>query len=194
MNISREEASHSLEAIRAAHQRSTILQNYRHFAPHMFIWGVVWLVANSLCDFLPQRAGQIWLVLTIAGVVVSLLSRARGRALPAGAERRIASGYPSIPAWRWALGAAVLFGFFNATFAVLPAHSGLQAAAFISMFFMFAYMIFGALAGLRVFFVGLVATAAILYGYFSLAQHQYLWLGVCAGGALIVGALWIRKA
>jgi hypothetical protein len=87
-----------------------------------------------------------------------------------------------------------LFGFFTATFAVLPAHSGLQATAFISLFFMFAYMIFGALAGLRVFAVGLVATAAILYGYFSLAQHQFLWLGVCAGGALIVGGLWIRKA
>ena len=194
MNITREEASDSLKAVTDTHQRSTRLQNYRHFAPHMFIWGVIWLVANSLCDFYPARGGQIWLVFTVLGVTVSLLSRARGRALPAGAERRIASGNPPIPAWRWALASAVLFGFFSATFAVLPAHSGLQATAFISMFFMFAYMVFGALAGLRVFAVGLVATLAILYGYFSLAQHQFLWLGVCAGGALIIGALWVRKA
>ncbi len=194
MNISREEASHSLKEINEAYQRSTTLQNYRHFAPHMFIWGVVWLFANSLCDFFPERAGQIWPILTVLGVIVSLGSRARGRALPAGTDRTAASGSTLAQIWRWVLCAAVLFGFFTATFAVLPPHSGLQATVFISLFFMFAYMLFGALAGLRVFFVGLVATAAILYGYFSLAQHQFLWLGVCAGGALIVGALWIRKA
>ena len=194
MNISREEASHSLKEIGETHQRSTTLQNYRHFAPHMFIWGVIWLIANSLCDFFPDRAGQIWPVLSVLGVIVSLSSRTRGRALPAGADRPVARGYPLIAGWRWALGSLVLFGFFTAAFAVMPPRSGLQATAFISLFFMFAYMIFGALAGLRVFFVGLVATGAILYGYFSLAQHQFLWLGVCGGGALIVGALWIRKA
>ncbi len=194
MNISREEASHSLKEISATHQRSTTLQNYRHFAPHMFIWGVIWLIANSLSDFFPDRSGQLWPVFTVLGVIVSLYSRSRGRALPAGAERPLTTHGAPIPAWRWMLGAAVLFGFFNATFAILPAHSGLQATAFISLFFMCAYMVFGALAGLRIFFVGLVAAAAILYGYFSLAQHQFLWLGVCAGGALIVGALWIRKA
>src|SRR5258706_3185421 len=153
----------------------------------MTIWGVIWPIANSLCDFFPDRAGQIWPVLSVLGVIVSLGSRARGRAQPTGADRPVATGYPGIAAWRWALCGAVLFGFFTASFAVMPAHSGLQATAFISLCFMFAYMIFGALAGLRVFFVGLVATAAILYGYFSLAQHQFLWLGVCAGGALIVG-------
>lgn len=194
MNISREEASHSLKEINDTYQRSTTLQNYRHFAPHMFIWGVVWLIANTLSDFFPDRAGLIWPLLSVLGVSISLSSRARGRALPAGADRTAASHSTLAQGWRWVLCAAVLFGFFAATFAVLPAHSGPQATAFISLFFMFAYMIFGALAGLRVFFVGLVATAAILYGYFSLAQHQLLWLGVCAGGALMLGALWIRKA
>ena len=194
MNISREEASISLKEIHETHQRSSTLQNYRHFAPHMLIWGVVWLIANSLCDLFPDRAGQICLVLTVLGVIAGFSSRARGRALPGSAERAVAKGHPCISGWRWALSGVVLFGFFTAAFAVLPAHSGLQATTFISLFFMSAYMIFGALAGLRVFFVGLVATAAILYGYFSLAQHQFLWLGVCAGGALIVGALWIRKA
>jgi hypothetical protein len=194
MNISREEASHSLKDIGEAYQRSATLQNYRHFAPHMLIWGIVWLVANSLCDFFPARAGQIWPVLSLLGMIASISMRTRGRALQAGTDRAAAPGNTLGQGWRWALCGVVLFGFFAATFAVLPAHSGLQATAFISLFFMFAYMIFGALAGLRVFFVGLVATAAILYGYFSLAQHQFLWLGACAGGALIVGSLWIRKA
>ena len=193
MNISREEASSSLRDIGLVHQRSATLQNYRHFAPHMLVWGCIWLLANSLCDFFPERAGQIWPILSIVGVVISLTNGARARG------RLIASGGAAAPAstlaqgWRWALCALVLFGFFSATFAVLPPQSGLQATAFISLFFMFAYMIYGALAGLRVFFIGLIAAVAILYGYFSLASHQFLWLGVCGGGALIVGALWVRK-
>lgn len=194
MNISREEASNSLKEIGVAHQRSAMLQNYQHFAPHMLIWGIVWMIANSLCDFYPERAGQIWPVLSIVGVLVSLSSRARGRAQPPGAMCTATPGNPLSQGWRWALSGVTLFGFFMATFAVMPARSSLQATAFISLFFMFAYMIYGALAGLRVFFVGLIATIAILYGYFSLAQHQFLWLGLCAGGALIVGALWVRKA
>ena len=191
MNISKEEASSSLRDIGLVHQRSATLQNYRHFAPYMLVWGCIWLLANSLCDFFPERAGLIWPVLSIAGVVISLANGARVRArLCAGAA---VPGSALAQGWRWALCVLVLFGFFTATFAVLPAHSSLQATAFISLFFMFAYMIYGALAGLRVFFIGLVAAVAILYGYFSLASHQFLWLGVCAGGALIVGALWVRK-
>jgi len=192
MNISREEASSSLREIGQAHQRSTVMQNYRHFAPHMLVWGCVWLLANGLCDFFPDRAGQIWPVASIAGAIVSLANRKRVRGRLVGT----AAGMPGsmlAQGWRWVLAAAVLCAFFVATFSVLPPHSGLQATAFISMFFMFAYMIFGALAGLRVFAVGVVATIAILYDYFELARHQFLWLGVAAGGALIVGALWVRK-
>ncbi len=192
MNMSREEASSSLRDIGQAHQRSTAMQNYRHFAPHMLVWGCVWLLANSLCDFFPAQAGLIWPLLSIVGVVVSLANRRRGRGSVVGSATS-APGSMLAQGWRWVLAAAVLYGFFVATFALLPPHSSLQETAFISLFFMFAYMIYGALAGLRVFFIGLIATIAILYGYFSLASHQFLWLGVCAGGALIVGALWVRK-
>jgi hypothetical protein len=193
MNISREEASSSLRDIGQAHQRSTVMQNYRHFAPHMLVWGCIWLLANSLCDFFPEKGGLIWPVLSIVGVIISLANRKRVRGSVVGTAMSV-PGSMLAQGWRWALGGAVLFAFFVTTFSVLPPHSSIQANAFISLFFMFAYMIYGALAGLRVFFIGLVATIAILYGYFALASHQFLWFGVCAGGALIVGALWVRKA
>ena len=192
MNISREEASSSLREIGQAHQRSTAMQNYRHFAPHMLVWGCIWLLANSLCDFFPEKSGLIWPVASIFGVIVSLANRKRVRGSVVGSATSV-PGSMLAQGWRWMLGSATLFAFFVATFSVLPPHSNIQATTFISLFFMFAYMIYGALAGLRVFFIGLIATVAILYGYFSLASHQYLWLGVCAGGALIVGALWVRK-
>ena len=74
MDISREQASHSLKEISAAHQRSLTLQNYRHFAPHMLIWGVVWLIANSLSDFFPDHAGQIWPVLSVLSSTIKVSS------------------------------------------------------------------------------------------------------------------------
>ncbi|HVO08811.1 MAG TPA: hypothetical protein VMT83_18625 [Burkholderiaceae bacterium] len=192
MDISREEASSSLREIGQAHRRSTVMQNYRHFAPHMLVWGCVWLLANGLCDFYPDQVGLIWPVASIVGVIVSLANRKRVRGRLVGT----AAGMPGsmlAQGWRWVLAAAVLYAFFVATFNVLPPGSTIQATTFISLFFMFAYMIYGALAGLRVFFIGLIATIAILYGYFSMATHQFMWLGVAAGGALIVGALWVRK-
>ncbi|MBS0387374.1 MAG: hypothetical protein JSR15_02750 [Proteobacteria bacterium] len=192
MNISREEASNSLREIGQAHQRSTVMQNYRHFAPHMLVWGCVWLLAYGLCDFFPDRAGPIWLVASIAGVIVSLANRKRVRGRVVGTAASV-PGSMLAQGWRWVLAAAVLYAFFVASFNVLPPRSGLQAATFISLFFMFAYMIYGALAGLRVFFIGLVATIAILYGYFSMGSHAYMWLAIAGGGALIVGALWVRK-
>ena len=192
MNISREEASNSLRDIGQAHQRSTVMQNYRHFAPHMLVWGCVWLLANGLCDFYPDQIGLIWPAASIAGVIVSLANRKRARGSVVGSATSV-PGSMLAQGWRWVLAAAVLYAFFVATFNVLPPHSTIQATTFISLFFMFAYMIYGALAGLRVFFIGLVATIAILYGYFSMATHQFMWLGVAAGGALIVGALWVRR-
>ena len=194
MNISKDEASSSLREIGAVHQRSATLQNYRHFAPHMILWGVVWLIANSLCDFFPDRAGQIWPLLSILGAAASFTLGGRAKAQRLAAGGSAAPGAGTNQGWRWALSSLILFAFFTATFAVLPAHSGLQATTFISLFFMFAYMAYGAWAGLRVFFIGLIAAVAILFGYLSLASHQFLWLGLCAGGALIVGGLWVRKA
>jgi hypothetical protein len=169
------------------------MQNYRHFAPHMLVWGCVWLVANGLCDFFPAQIGLIWFAASIVGVVLSLANRKRARGSVVGTA---ASDPGSMLAqgWRWVLAAAVLYGFFVATFNVLPPNSSLQATTFISLFFMFAYMVYGALAGLRVFFIGLVATIAILYGYFDMGSHAYMWLAIAGGGALIVGALWVRKA
>jgi len=192
MDISREEASSSLRDIGQAHQRSTVMQNYRHFAPHMLVWGCIWLLANGLCDFFPDRAGLIWPVASIIGVIVSLANRRRARGSVVGSATSV-PGSMLAQGWRWVLAAAVLYAFFVATFNVLPPQSSIQATTFISLFFMFAYMIYGVLAGLRVFFIGLVATIAILYGYFSMGTHQYMWLALAGGGALIVGALWVRK-
>ncbi len=184
MVISQDEATRALREIDDARSRSTTLQVYRHFGPQMILWGCIWLLANALCDLYPQRSGTIWPVLSIVGGLGSALL---GRANP----RR--GGTPAA-GWRWALTGAVLFGFFCALFALVPAGDALRGTGAVSLFFMLAYMLFGIWAGFRVFAIGLITSAAILVDCFLFTSHQFLWLGVCAGGALIVGGLWVRHA
>ncbi len=93
-----------------------------------------------------------------------------------------------------ALLGAIGFGFFFSMAAVTAPLSARQVDAFISLFFAFAYAIGGVWGGWRLMAIGLVAAAGILFGYFALHQHFYLWMGVVGGGALLAGGLWLRKA
>jgi hypothetical protein len=83
--------------------------------------------------------------------------------------------------------------YFPAMYAVLGALSARQANAFISLTWAFAYMIAGASVGWRLFAIGSIAAAAVVFGYLSIEQHYYLWMAACGGGALIAGGLWLRK-
>jgi hypothetical protein len=47
--------------------------------------------------------------------------------------------------------------------------------------------------GLRLFTIGAVTAAAIVFGYLVLQEHYFLWMGLVAGGGLIAGGLWLRK-
>ena len=83
--------------------------------------------------------------------------------------------------------------YFPAMYAVLGPLSARQANAFVSLAWAFGYMIAGAWVGWRLFAIGAVAAAAVVFGYQSVAQHYYLWMAACGGGALIAGGLWLRK-
>ena len=71
MNIDKSEAALALAAIDAAGARSTQLQRYRRFAPYLILWGVIWLLANSVSDLSPVQSGTVWLALTLLGATVS---------------------------------------------------------------------------------------------------------------------------
>ena len=193
MTITKDEAASALSEISAVHHRSATLKNYRYAAPHMMIWGVVWLVANSLSDVYAAQIGRIWPILSFIGGIASFTLGSRMQAQRLGPGGSIGTIARADHGWRSGLTAVVVFAYFSACFAVLPPTSSVQGVAIISLFFTFAYMVFGAWAGLRVFLVGMIASAAILYGYFGVVVHQFLWIGVFAGGALIMGGLWVRK-
>lgn len=188
MNISKEEAAQALGEIDSARRRSEGLRNYRHFAPYMITWGIVWACANALADFQPANAGWIWMVGVAAGTAASAWLGMR--------QHNTASDGNAAPGLgrRCALLFAVITGFFIATFAVLPPTNGARANAFISLFWMFCYMVAGVWLGWKIFAIGFLTTLLTLVGLFTLEGHFALWMAFCGGGALIGGGLWLHRA
>ena len=48
-------------------------------------------------------------------------------------------------------------------------------------------MVAGAWVGWRLFAIGGIAAAAVVFGYLAIGQHYYLWMAGCGGGTLIAG-------
>jgi hypothetical protein len=184
MSISKQEATQALADVRLTRSRTVNLQNYRHFAPYMIVWGLVWLVANAITDLLPSQAGNAWLGGVAIGSAASFWLGIR----TARADDELRSD-----GWRWGLTFALILGFFVAVFSVLPPSSGAQTNALISLFWAFVYMLAGAWTGWKIFAVGLAVAAATLCGYFMLESHYALWMALVGGGALLAGGLWLRR-
>jgi len=190
MNIDKSEAALALAAIEAAGARSTRLQRYRRFAPFLILWGVIWLVANTVSDLAPVHSGSVWLALTLVGTAASYWLGSRQHAAVAQGDTprtRLDQG------WRWMLCLFVVFAFQVTAIAVLPPADGRQQNTFFSMFWTFLYMAIGAWTGWRLFAIGLTATLLVLAGYYGVHSHYFLYMGCVSGGALIAGGLWLRR-
>jgi hypothetical protein len=190
MEIDKSEAALALASIDAAGARSTRLQRYRRFAPFMMLWGVIWLVANSVSDLAPGQSGTMWAALTLLGVIVSgwLVWR-----LQAAITADDAPGRRRGQGWRWTVCLLVIVAFQVAAIAVLAPADGRQQDTFLSMFWTFLYMAIGAWTGWRLFAIGLTATFLILFGYYGVHSHYFLYMGCVSGGALMGGGLWLRR-
>jgi hypothetical protein len=190
MNIDKNEAALALAAIDAAGARSTQLQRYRRFAPFLILWGIIWLLANSVSDLAPAQAGTVWLALTLLGATASWwLGWHQHTAVAEGSTSRTRLNQ----GWRWMLCFLVVVAFQVAAIAVLPPADGRQQDTFFSMFWTFLYMAIGAWTGWRLFTIGLAATLLILLGYYGVHSHYFLYMGCVSGGALMAGGLWLRR-
>jgi hypothetical protein len=192
MNVSREEAKAALDSIDAAGARVKTVRFYAEFAPFLLLWGVIWLVANAMSELRPAYANVAWttgisigFVITIALVIrnarrwrfMNPESRAEGRAIGR----------------RAALLGITLWAYFPAMTQLLGPFTPRQTNAFISITWAFVYMITGAFMGWRIFAIGAVTAAAVLYGYLFIDAHFLLWMAFVGGGSLIAGGLWLRK-
>ena len=194
MNVTRDEAARALEEIGQAGGRMRRLSIYADLSPMFMLWGLIWFAANLTTEFRPDLSAWAWRIGTLViGMPLTLYFNVR-YARRAGARIRQGGGDPRRLGNQMALLGAIGFGFFFSMAAVTAPLSARQVDAFISLFFAFAYAIGGVWGGWRLMAIGLVAAAGILFGYFALHQHFYLWMGVVGGGALLAGGLWLRKA
>ena len=193
MNVTRDEAARALEEIGQAGGRMHRLSLYADLAPMFLLWGLIWFSANLVTEFRPELSGLAWLTGEVLGTPLTIFFTVRqGRR--SGARIRQAGGNPKALGSRMALLGAVAMGFVASTIAVMSPLNARQFDAFISLVFAFAYALGGIWGGWRLIAIGVVTAAAILFGYFALDQHFYLWMGVVGGGALVAGGLWLRKA
>ena len=192
MNVTRDDAAKALRDIGDTHDRVRSWQVYTNAAPYFIIWGAVWLLANSAVDLLPPARRWAWPVAAGIGVLISaVLGWRQSRSCTTNPEsRRFARQFGR----RFAFTFLAVFGYFAAATVVLAPFSAREANAFISLFWALAYTIAGVWAGWRMAAVGILLAVLILFGYFALQTHYFLWMGVVVGGALILGGLWLRKA
>jgi hypothetical protein len=184
MSLDAQDASRALADIDTAAARSVQLQRYRGLAPHLILWGAVWMAANLVTDLWPAQSGLAWLLLSLGGSAGSFLIGAR----TARQQARPGHGL------RWLLTLLAIVAYQVLSLALLPPLTGRQQDAYISLLWMCLYVAVGAWVGWRLSVVGALGAALIVLAYFHLPTHFFLFMGCVTGGSLIVGGLWLRRA
>jgi len=180
MPVSQQEALAALRDIAQVEDRATQARSYGQASPHFVIWGLVTLVCYGLADLLPPaEVNWVWMVGSLLGIA--------GSAYVGGQAGK------STDAWR-SLGVFVaLVGFVVATGLILPPTGPNAGSAFVSLVVAVGYVLMGIWRGIRILLTGLALAALTLGGYFTIAQHFQLYMGVVTGGALILAGLWLRR-
>jgi hypothetical protein len=183
--ISTEEAAEALKSIALVKRRASILRGYERGAPHVILWGLVWVAGYGLSDVVPSIAGPTWLVLDVAGVVGSfLLGRAAVAGVPMAGEgygRRFA-----------ALGAAML-AFILATYYVMEPRDAVQFGAFPALLLATIYTVLGIWRGARWAAAGVALGVCTVAGFALFKEHFMSWMAAVGGGTLLVTGFWLRR-
>lgn len=185
MPISTEQAAESLKDIARVQRRASILRGYERGAPHLILWGIIWVVGYGLSDVVPAVAGRTWLVLDVVGVAGSyLLGRSATGVRLAGGDygRRFAASSAGILAFVWA------------TYTVMKPRDAVQLGAFPALLLAAIYTVLGVWRGARWSAVGLLLGACTVVGFYFAEEHFMLWMAAVGGGTLLATGLWLRRA
>jgi hypothetical protein len=184
-SISTEEAAEALNNIALVQRRASILRGYERGAPHVIVWGLIWVVGYGLSDLVPSMAGPTWWVLNVVGVAGSFLL---GRAAVAGAPMAGAA-YGR----RFAAVSAAMLAFILATYYVMQPHDAVQFGAFPALLVATIYTVFGIWRGLRWAASGVVLGVCTVAGLALFKEHFMLWMAAVGGGTLLVTGFWLRR-
>jgi hypothetical protein len=178
-----QEAAEALREIEHAERHSASAYHYQKAAPHLFLWGVIWIVGYGVTYVRPQ-AWVIWWALVAIGVIGSFWIGWSG----ASSRAQASSG------WRYGATLIAVFLFISALVAILPPKSTNQIDALFPILVALFYVLLGVWSnGTRLALLGVALGALTVGGYFWLPQYFPLWMAGVGGGALLLGGLWLRK-
>jgi uncharacterized membrane protein len=189
MTVDKTEAAQALAEISASERRSSSLYGYSRAAPYMALAGLMWLVADLLTQFSPSGKGMAWPIVSLVGTLgfVALAVTQNRGAAPTRA-RSNGNFWRAMGVW------LAIFVFIAATFTVFAPVNGYQVHTFIGVFFGCSYICVGLWMGWRIVATGIVLTGLSLFGFYEVHQYYLAFMGVVGGGALMLGALWLRMA
>jgi hypothetical protein len=183
MTIQREEAAQALRDAAAAADRSATAVGYQRSSHYLFLWGVVWAVANLAGYFRLPYGGLAWPTLMIAGIAGSVWIGAR--------SGRSESGRNGLKAL--VVGVAIaLFSICAQLITRIGSFPMAEAVACLAVGA--AYMVMGMWVGWRLSIVGAFLMIAVTGGWIYAREQFFLWMALVGGGGLVVGGLWLRKA
>lgn len=185
MSLTPNEAASALRDIEATGRRSGQAFGYRLSAPHLIIWGLVWVIGYGGTDLVPHLANALWPTVVILGTIASLVTGTLlGRASKAGSSK---------DSWRYGLLVVVFWVFLIATYNLM--HPGpREQGAFVPLAIAAIYAGVGLWLGVRYVALGAAIAALTMFGFFEIQQHFNLWMAAVGGGGLIVAGLWMRSA
>jgi hypothetical protein len=190
MDLNPEQASIALNDITQAQRKLAVFTGYQRGAPHLWLWGVIWLVGYSATDLQPRYAGETWLTLNLIGFLTGAWL-ARATAAPAGGTGDRARSPWDLPA-RQVLYVGLAFALFIAATFVLFTPTPTQFGAFPALLVGFAYTVVGIWGGVRWLAAGISLSVLTMVGYLYVPQHFMLWMAVFGGGTLIASGFWMK--
>lgn len=199
MTLTPEEAAARLGDVQHVMKQSAKAFGHRVAAPHLILWGVIWVLGYSGAALLPQITGWIWFTLCMSGGLTSgwlssrqqrqpPLQRGVAKAIQGAAGRRVTLGRTVVMTVGLTLFCAVLF-FILGPVAIKPAI--VMPALIVGM----VYFCVGLFWLPRLSITGVMIFALTVIGYLWLPLPELLfYMAFVGGGGLIVSGLWMRSA
>ncbi len=183
MNLTKTEAEAALAAVARSQEALRQAFRARHGHYHLWLWGVVWIAMATTAQVGGAAAIQRYFpFLALGGGLASgLIGWWQRQAVRIPLDRRF-------------LGVAcAVLGFAGIWPLVLrPAFSNEAIFAYISLLVAQFYVVAGIWFDSYLLWLGLILAALLLVGFWWFLPVFWIWVGVCGGGALIVGGLYVR--
>lgn len=177
-------AHRALSDIEGVQRRSSALRFYAAAGGDMFVWGVVWLVANLLSFARPDLSPAAWITGIIIGALVSSSSDYRS---PSSVEKKLSLKQSA------ALFVIIAIAL-TAIFTIIGIKSRLETNALISTLVALGYCMAGIWKGVRMLIIGLAIGVAVMIGWILLREWFEVWMGIVGGSLLMLSGIWLRKA